>query len=68
MRNLFQDSFRRSPNVRMHLLADSPTIMLEWLEPRLTLAGDASRPLLEPATNLYIDPSIIGPHPVVMSK
>jgi hypothetical protein len=41
---------------------------LEKLEPRLALAGDVSRPLLERATNLYMDPSMHGPQPVIMSK
>jgi hypothetical protein len=41
---------------------------LEKLEPRLALAGDVSRPLLESATRLYMDPSMHGPQPVMMSK
>ena len=49
-------------------LAGSPVTSLEKLEPRLALAGDVSRPLLEAATRLYMDPSMHGPHPVVMGK
>ena len=68
MRGFFQDRFRRSSPVRRRSLAGSPVTSLEKLEPRLALAGDVSRPLLERATNLYMDPSMHGPQPVVMGK
>ncbi|MDO7687765.1 MAG: fibronectin type III domain-containing protein [Pirellulales bacterium] len=68
MRCLFQNRFRCSSHVRRRSLAGSPVTSLERLEPRLALAGDVSRPLLEPATNLYMDPSMVGPQPVVMGK
>jgi hypothetical protein len=68
MRCLFQNRFRCSSHVRRRSLTGSPVTSLERLEPRLALAGDVSRPLLEPATNLYMDPSMVGPQPVVMGK
>ena len=68
MRGLFQNRFRRASHVRRRSLAGSPVTSLEKLEPRLALAGDVSRPLLERATNLYMDPSMLGPQPVMMSK
>ena len=68
MRSLFQNLFRRASHGRRRSLAGSPVTALEKLEPRLALAGDVSRPLLERATNLYMDPSMHGPQPVVMSK
>ena len=68
MRGLFQNRFRRSSPVRRRSRGVSLAMSLEKLEPRLALAGDVSRPLLERATNLYMDPSMLGPHPVVMSK
>ena len=68
MRGLFQNRFRRASPVRRRSLAGSPVTSLEKLEPRLALAGDVSRPLLESATRLYMDPSMHGPQPVMMSK
>ena len=68
MRGLFQNRFRRSSHGRRRSLAGSPVTSLEKLEPRLALAGDVSRPLLEAATRLYMDPSMHGPQPVVMGK
>ena len=68
MRCLFQNRFRCSSHVRRRSLAGSPVTSLEKLEPRLALAGDVSRPLLEATTRLYMDPSMHGPQPVVMGK
>ena len=68
MRGLFQNRFRRSSHGRRRSSLGSPVTSLEKLEPRLALAGDVSRPLLEAATRLYMDPSMHGPHPVVMGK
>jgi len=47
---------------------NSPVSPLERLEPRLALAGDVARPLLEPAAVLYLDSTMFGPEPVVMTK
>ena len=68
MRSLFQNRPRRALHGRRRSLAGSPVTSLEKLEPRLALAGDVSRPLLEATTRLYMDPSMHGPHPVVMGK
>ena len=68
MRGLFQNRFRRASHGRRRSSLGSPVTSLEKLEPRLALAGDVSRPLLEAATRLYMDPSMHGPHPVVMGK
>ena len=68
MRRLFQNRFRRASHGRRRSLAGSPVTSLEKLEPRLALAGDVSRPLLEATTRLYMDPSMHGPQPVVMGK
>ena len=67
MRGLFQNRFRRVSHGRRRS-AGSPVTSLEKLEPRLALAGDVSRPLLEATTRLYMDPSMHGPQPVVMGK
>ena len=68
MRRLFQNRPRRASHGRRRSSHGFSVTSLEKLEPRLALAGDVSRPLLERATNLYIGPSMLGPHPVVMSK
>lgn len=68
MRCLFRNRFRRSSHGSRRSPLGSPVTLLEKLEPRLALAGDVSRPLLEAATRLYMDPSMHGPHPVVMGK
>ena len=52
MRSLFQNLFRRASHGRRRSLAGSPVTALEKLEPRLALAGDVSRPLLEATTPL----------------
>ena len=68
MRGLFQGRFHRSSHVRRRSRGVSLAMSLEKLEPRLALAGDVSRPLLEATTRLYMDPSMHGPQPVIMSK
>ena len=68
MRGLFQNRFRRSSHVRRLSSLGSPVTSLEKLEPRLAMAGDVARPLLEPASSLYMDASMFGPKPVVMTK
>jgi hypothetical protein len=68
MRGLFQNRFRRSSHVRRRSSLGSPVTSLEKLEPRLAMAGDVARPLLEPASSLYMDASMFGPQPVVMTK
>ncbi len=68
MKGLFQNRFRRSSHGRRRSRGVSLAMSLERLEPRLALAGDVSRPLLEATTRLYMDPSMHGPQPVVMSK
>ena len=47
---------------------NSPVSPLERLEPRLALAGDVARPLLERASILYVDSRMVGPEPIVMTK
>lgn len=68
MRSLFQNRPRRALHGRRRSSHGSSVTSLEKLEPRLALAGDVSRPLLEATTRLYMDPSMHGPHPVVMGK
>ena len=44
-------------------------LKVESLEPRIALAADTiSRPALEAATGLYVDPSMMGPAPIVFGK
>jgi hypothetical protein len=43
-------------------------VAAERLEQRQMLAADGLRSLLEPASTLVMDPSMVGPNPVVMSK
>ena len=61
MRGLFQNRFRRSSPVRRRSLAGSPVTFPEKLEPCLALAGDVSRPLLEPAAQTAITSSTLCP-------
>ena len=68
MRGLLQNRFCRASHDRRRSSVGSPVTSLEKLETRLALAGDVFRPLLEAATRLYMDPSMHGPQPVMMSK
>ena len=70
MKALFQTRRTRTSHrtrVRRTGLA-AACVAAERLEPRQMLAADGLRPLLEQASMLVMDSSMVGPNPVVMSK
>lgn len=70
MKALFQTRRTRlshRPRARRTDLA-AACVAAERLEQRQMLSADGLRSLLEPASTLVMDPSMVGPNPVVMSK